>query len=77
MLAVPLAVAFAALYGAGVQWRFNESYLWLPVAILILVQLPLALLVGLMGHYMLERRKELQMSRAISLRTEGDHSRPD
>jgi adenylate cyclase len=37
------------------------------VAIPILAQLPLALLVGLMGHYMLERRKELQLSRAISL----------
>jgi adenylate cyclase len=67
MLAVPLAIAFAALYGAGIQWRFNESYVWLPVATPILVQLPIALLVGLMAHYMLERRKELQMSRAISL----------
>ena len=32
----------------------------------MLVQLPFALLVGLMGHYLLKRRKELQMSRAIS-----------
>jgi adenylate cyclase len=67
MVAVPLAVAFAALYGAGVQWRFNESHLWLPVAVPILVQLPFALLVGVMGHYLLQRRKELQISRAISL----------
>lgn len=67
MLAVPLAVAFTALYAAGVQWRFNGTYLWLPVSIPVLVQLPFALLVGLMGHYLLGRRKELQMSRAISL----------
>jgi adenylate cyclase len=32
----------------------------------MLVQLPIALLVGLMGHYLLGRRKELQMSRAIA-----------
>ena len=66
MLAVPLAVAFAGLYGAGVQWRFNEDHLWLPVAIPMLVQLPFALLVGLMGHYLLKRRTELQMTRAMS-----------
>ncbi|MGH6917220.1 MAG: adenylate/guanylate cyclase domain-containing protein, partial [Geminicoccaceae bacterium] len=66
MLAVPLAVAVSALYGAGAQWAFNHAHLWLPVATPMLVQLPFALLVGLMGHYLLERRKELQMSRAIS-----------
>jgi adenylate cyclase len=32
----------------------------------MLVQLPFALLVGLMGHYLLKRRTELQMTRAIS-----------
>ena len=66
MLAVPLAVGFAVLYAAAVQWAFNAAYLWLPVATPMLVQLPFALLVGLMGHYLLGRRKELQMSRAIS-----------
>jgi adenylate cyclase len=67
MLAVPIALAFCALYWAMAQWAFNQAYLWLPVATPMLVQLPLALLVGLMSHYLLERRKELQMSRAISL----------
>jgi adenylate cyclase len=66
MLALALAVAFAALYAASAQWAFNHAYLWLPVATPMLVQLPFAVLVGLMGHYLLGRRKELQMSRAIS-----------
>jgi adenylate cyclase len=66
MLGVPLAVAFAALYWAAVQWAFNETQLWLPVATPILVQLPIALFVGLMGQYLLKRRQEQQMTRAIS-----------
>ena len=66
MLSVPLALGFALLYVAVVQWAFNAAYLWLPLATPMLVQLPIALLIGLMSHYLLERRKELQMSRAIS-----------
>ena len=63
--AVPSAFAFTGLYAAFLQWRFNEADLWLPLATPALVQLPLALLIGLMGQYLLERRKERQMTRAI------------
>jgi adenylate cyclase len=63
--AVPVAFAFTAIYAAILQWRFNEADLWLPLAIPALVQLPLALLIGLMGQYLLKRRKEEQMTRAI------------
>ncbi len=63
---VPLAIAMAALYGASAQYTFNEAGLWLPVANPVLVELPIALLVGLMSQYLLERRKERQISRAIS-----------
>ena len=63
---VPCVFVFAALYGAFAQWRFNEASLWLPLAIPVLVQLPLALLLGLMGQYLLGRRKERQIARAIS-----------
>jgi adenylate cyclase len=66
MVGVPLVFAFAAFYGMFAQWRFNGAELWLPLAIPMLVQLPLALLLGLMGQYLLERRKEQQMARAIS-----------
>ena len=64
--AVPSALAFAGFYTLFVQWRFNEADLWLPLATPVLVQLPLALLLGLMGQYLLERRKEKQVTKAIS-----------
>jgi adenylate cyclase len=64
-LAVPAVLAFAALYAGLLQWRFNEADLWLPLATPALVQLPLALLIGLLGQYLLKRRKEEQMTKAI------------
>ena len=63
--AVPIVLAFTALYAGLLQWRFNEADLWLPLATPALVQLPAALLIGLMGQYLLKRRKEEQMTRAI------------
>ena len=64
-LAVPAVFALTALYAGVLQWRFNEADLWLPLATPALVQLPLALLIGLMGQYLLKRRKEEQMTHAI------------
>jgi adenylate cyclase len=66
MIAVPSAFAFTAVYVGIVQWQFNDADLWLPLAIPVLGQLPLALLIGLLGQYLLERRKERQFARAIS-----------
>jgi adenylate cyclase len=63
--AVPAVFAFTVLYAGLLQWRFNEADLWLPLATPALVQLPLALLIGLLGQYLLKRRKEEQMTRAI------------
>lgn len=63
--AVPSAFALTGLYAGFVQWRFNETDLWLPLATPALVQLPLALLIGLMGQYLLERRREKQVTRAL------------
>ncbi len=63
--AVPAVFAFTALYGGLLQWRFNEADLWLPLATPALVQLPLAMLIGLMGQYLFKRRKEEQMTKAI------------
>jgi len=62
---VPAALALTGLYAGVLQWRFNEADLWLPLATPALVQLPLALLIGLMGQYLLERRKEQQITQAI------------
>jgi adenylate cyclase len=63
--AVSSALALTGLYYGFVQWRFNETNLWLPLATPALVQLPLALLIGLRGQYLFERRKEKQITRAI------------
>ena len=62
---VAAAFALTAFYAGALQWRFNEADLWLPLATPALVQLPLALLIGLMGQYLLERRKERQITKAI------------
>jgi adenylate cyclase len=59
------AFGLTGLYAGALQWRFNAADLWLPLATPALVQFPLALLIGLMGQYLLERRKERQITRAI------------
>lgn len=66
LVGVPLAFATAAAYAAAAQFAFNSADSWLPLAIPLLVQFPLALFVGLTGQYLLERRKERQVSQLIS-----------
>ncbi|MGB5540759.1 MAG: adenylate/guanylate cyclase domain-containing protein [Gammaproteobacteria bacterium] len=59
-LAVPLALILSGLYVAGVQTIFNSHDVWLPLAIPVLVQLPIALFTGLLAQYLTEataRRK--------------------
>ena len=64
---VPTVIALAVLYGVFAQWRFNETSLWLPLATPVLVQMPFALLIGLIGQYRLKRHAEQQVTRAISM----------
>lgn len=66
MIAVPLALSLTGLYVAGVQYAFNTADLWLPLATPILVQLPIALFVGLSAQYMIKRRGEQRLSEAVS-----------
>ena len=59
-IAVPLALLLTGLYVAGVQNTFNVHDVWLPLATPVLVQLPIALFVGLLAQYLTEataRRK--------------------
>jgi adenylate cyclase len=63
---VPLSLVLAALYATAVQLGFNMADLWAPLAIPLLVQLPLALFIGLLGQYLLERRQKQHATRAIS-----------
>ena len=66
LIGVAFGLTVSLLYVAAAQWSFNTADLWLPLGIPILVQLPIAILIGLMGQYLVERRLEKKMSRAIS-----------
>jgi adenylate cyclase len=59
--AVPLALVLSGLYVAGVQTSFEALDLWLPLAVPMLVQLPLALFVGLLAQYLTEARSRKQL----------------
>lgn len=60
-IAVPLALLLSGLYVAGAQLAFNAADLWLPLAIPVLVQLPIALFVGLLAQYLTEAHSRKQL----------------
>jgi adenylate cyclase len=62
---VPIAIALAILYVVGAQWGFNNQELWMPLATPMLVQFPLALFLGLMGQYFLERHRGQRMRQTL------------
>ncbi|MGZ8158301.1 MAG: CHASE2 domain-containing protein [Methylobacter sp.] len=64
---VPLILILAAGYAAFAQQFFAGSDVWLPLAIPMLLQLPLALFGGLLAQYFLERRKKTRATQAIGL----------
>ncbi len=64
-IVIPSAIAVAALYALAAQTLFNRDDLWLPLATPVLLQMPLALLVGLLGQYVLVHRQRQSISRAI------------
>jgi adenylate cyclase len=66
MVGVPLTIALALGYAATAQWLFNSGNWWVPLAAPLLAQLPLALFLGLMGQYVLERRRGKRISKALS-----------
>lgn len=66
MIGVPLTLGLALGYAASAQWLFNGGNWWLPLAIPVLAQFPLALFLGLMGQYVLERRRGKRISKALS-----------
>lgn len=65
IVAVTLCLVLAATYYAGAQIAFMRADLWLPVAIPLLVQLPLGLLTGLLVQYRDAHRARTRMSRGI------------
>ena len=67
IVAVPLVLALSSAYGFGALQVFKHHDLWLPLATPLLVQLPQALFIGLLGQYLTERNKKNRATRAISL----------
>ncbi|MGH8612276.1 MAG: CHASE2 domain-containing protein [Gammaproteobacteria bacterium] len=63
---VPLSLVLAILYAVAAQWMFNQYDVWVPMATPLLAQFPIALFIGLLGQYLLERRRGQRISQAIS-----------
>lgn len=66
LIGVPFALLISIVFMLEVQFAFNAEDLWLPLATPIFFQLPMALFIGLFAQYLLERRKERRVSKAIS-----------
>jgi adenylate cyclase len=63
---VPLAIAMAAGFAVAGQLSFNQGAVWLPFAVPMLLQFPLALFIGLVLQYLLERGRVKHISEAMS-----------
>jgi adenylate cyclase len=63
---VPVALLLAAGFALAAQTAFNQSAVIWPIATPLLVQAPLALFIGLLGQYLLERRRGQRISDAIN-----------
>jgi adenylate cyclase len=64
--AIPFVIFLAVGYAIFAQRLFNQDGQWLPLAIPMLVQLPIALLTGLLAQYLLERKEKQRFSKAVS-----------
>ncbi len=65
-LGVSVALALAASYAVAAQYQFDSRGVVLPVAIPLLAQAPVALFAGLLGQYLIERRRGQRMGKAIT-----------
>jgi adenylate cyclase len=64
--AVPLAILAAGAYVYGAAEAFADHHLWMPLATPIGLQLPFALGAGVLGQYLVERRKKQRVGAAIA-----------
>jgi adenylate cyclase len=65
-VAVPLVLAAAGAYGYGAGQLFARADLWLPMATPLVVQLPFAIVAGLLGQYVVERRQKLRFGAELA-----------
>ena len=66
LIGVPLLLGLVLLYCYGALHAFTTAQLLLPFATPLLVQAPLAVFLGLLGQYLLERRRGERISKAIN-----------
>jgi len=74
-IGVPVTFVLAGLFGFAAQQAFNDAAVIWPVATPLLVQAPLALFIGLLGQYLLERRRGQRISDAINYYLPDDIAR--
>jgi adenylate cyclase len=75
IVGVPIAFGLAALYAVFAQLAFNDSAVLWPLATPLLVQFPMAMFIGLLGQYLLERRRGQRISEAINYYLPDDIAR--
>jgi adenylate cyclase len=75
VMAVSLVLAVAAGYAVAAQVLFDANDIWLPIATPILLQLPLALFLGLLARSLLERRQRKHIQHAIRYFVPGEVAR--
>ncbi len=73
-LGVVASLTLVGAYAFYAQTLFNNEQVWLPLAIPVLIQFPLALFTGLLAQYLQQRRKVKYISEAISLYVPEDVS---
>ncbi|NJO55534.1 MAG: hypothetical protein HC834_03310, partial [Rhodospirillales bacterium] len=61
---MPTIVLVVLGYAAFVFVAFSQQQLWLPLAVPLLLQVPVALFVGSIGQYRMERRKQRLLQQA-------------
>lgn len=72
LTAVAFSVSAVPLYLAWAWWVFDGTNIWLPVAVPLLLQLPFALLVGLLAQY-----RQIQAQKQLVLSAFGAYLPPD
>jgi adenylate cyclase len=65
MTAIPAALLVTAAFYAGAELAFARHQLWLPVAIPLLIQLPLGLFIGLVLQYRDAQRARANLTRGL------------
>ncbi len=62
---IPAAIIILLGYGVLCQYLFTSKNLWMPTAVPLLIQAPLAFAIGIFGQYLFERHRGSQFSEAI------------